>query len=158
MKKTFQNPLKTNPAYGHKLRFMAMLEDYPLYQLTFKQWRWIMGRRAGEIEISKLKNGQRMLQRHAERLVELRDLKKDLEIEIKETTELVVPLMLKVKEGTVIFPRFKLELYEDVPSTSFDKKKMEGVLAAKGWTKAEIAHLMEVCTTTTVKAPFVKIV
>jgi hypothetical protein len=117
-----------------------------------------MGRRAGSIEIEKLKNGQRALQRHAERLVELRDLEKDMKVEIKETTAAILPIMLKIKEGTVIFPRFKLELYEDVPSTSFDKKKMEGVLLAKGWSKSEIAHLMEVCTTTTIKDPYVKLV
>lgn len=117
-----------------------------------------MGRRNGSIEIGQLKNGQRALIRHAERLVELRDLKKDLETEIKEETAAIVPIMLKIKEGTIIFPRFKLELYENVPSTSFDKKKMEGVLAAKGWSKAEIQYLLDVCTTTTIKDPYVKLV
>lgn len=117
-----------------------------------------MSKRAGEIEVTNLKNGGKALSRYVERLVELRDIESVVKKEIKETTEIITPIMLNLKYGTVIFDKCKLELYEGDKTSSFSKDDLKAELRLKGFTKEEAEALIEKCTKRGVKDPYVKLV
>jgi hypothetical protein len=114
-------------------------------------------KRPGEIKVEDL-NARigKKLGEHVSRLIDLRDIEKGVKEELSALNEEILPLMQRIPQGTVSFPFASISLYENETTTTLDKKKLIGILLAKGMKQEEIDSIMSMASNVTAKKPYVK--